>query len=125
MFATDVDLASQVGRTFDVFDWTGVNPTGQFQFASPYAWDLTNLYTTGEVTLTAIPEPAGVVLMCVGLVALAMVRLARRRVFLAAVIALGLTASAQADIFRWDRAVGLGSRAGSSHQDIPTNDLEF
>ena len=63
MFATDVDVASQVGRTFDVFDWTGVNPTGQFQFASPYAWDLSNLYTTGEVTLTAVPEPATLVLL--------------------------------------------------------------
>ena len=27
-FADDVNLASQVGRTFDLFDWTGVNPTG-------------------------------------------------------------------------------------------------
>jgi hypothetical protein len=25
--------------------------------SSPYAWDLSNLYTTGEVTLTAAPEP--------------------------------------------------------------------
>ena len=56
-FADDVNLASQVGRTFDLFDWTGVNPTGAFAVSSPYAWDLSNLYTTGEVTLTAIPEP--------------------------------------------------------------------
>ena len=27
-FADDVNLASQVGRTFDLFDWTGVSPTG-------------------------------------------------------------------------------------------------
>ena len=57
-FADDVNLASQVGRTFDLFDWTGVNPTGAFAISSPYAWDLSNLYTTGEVTLTAIPEPS-------------------------------------------------------------------
>ena len=56
-FADDVNLASQVGRTFDLFDWTGVNPTGAFAISSPYAWDLSNLYTTGEVTLTAVPEP--------------------------------------------------------------------
>jgi uncharacterized protein YjbI with pentapeptide repeats len=57
-FADDVNLASQVGRTFDLFDWTGVNPVGAFAVSSPYAWDLSNLYTTGEVTLTAVPEPA-------------------------------------------------------------------
>jgi uncharacterized protein YjbI with pentapeptide repeats len=56
-FADDVNLASQFGRTFDLFDWTGVNPTGAFAIASPYAWDLSNLYTTGDVTLTAVPEP--------------------------------------------------------------------
>ena len=62
-FADDVNLASQLGRTFDLFDWTGVNPTGAFAVSSPYAWDLSNLYTTGEVTLTAIPEPATLVLL--------------------------------------------------------------
>ena len=62
-FADDVNLASQVGRTFDLFDWTGVTPTGAFAISSPYAWDLSNLYTTGEVTLTAIPEPATLVLL--------------------------------------------------------------
>ena len=66
-FADDVNLASQLGRTFDLFDWTGVNPTGAFAISSPYAWDLSNLYTTGEVTLTAIPEPATVVFAAIGL----------------------------------------------------------
>ena len=56
-FAADVNLASQIGRTFDLFNWTGVTPTGAFAISSPYAWDLSNLYTTGEVTLTAVPEP--------------------------------------------------------------------
>jgi hypothetical protein len=76
-FAAGVNLASQVGRKFVLFDWTGVNPAGKFEVASPYVWDLTNLYTTGEVTLTAIPEPSGVALLYVGLVALAMVHPAR------------------------------------------------
>ena len=66
-FADDVNLASQVGRTFDLFDWTGVNPTGAFAISSPYAWDLSNLYTTGEVTLTAVPEPASLVFVAIAL----------------------------------------------------------
>jgi hypothetical protein len=68
-FAADVNPASQVGRTFDLFDWTGVNPTGAFAISSPYAWDLSNLYTTGQVTFTAIPEPdaLGLVLFAFGL----------------------------------------------------------
>jgi hypothetical protein len=57
-FADDVDLSSQLGRTFDLFDWTGVTPNGEFSIESPYTWDLSNLYTTGEVTLIAVPEPA-------------------------------------------------------------------
>ena len=58
-FAADVSPVSQVGRTFDIFYWTGVTPTGVFAISNPYSWDLSNLYTTGEVTLTAVPEPAG------------------------------------------------------------------
>jgi uncharacterized protein YjbI with pentapeptide repeats len=61
-FAADVNLPSQVGRTFDLFDWTGVSPAGAFAISSPYAWDFSNLYTSGEVTLTAIPEPGSVAL---------------------------------------------------------------
>jgi uncharacterized protein YjbI with pentapeptide repeats len=62
-FATDVNLASQIGRTFGLFDWTGVTPTGAFAVSSPYRWNLSNLYTTGEVTLTAISEPSALVLL--------------------------------------------------------------
>jgi hypothetical protein len=51
-FAGDVDVADQVGRTFDLFDWTGVSPTGDIAVSSPYPWDLSSLYTTGEVTLS-------------------------------------------------------------------------
>ena len=29
-FAPDVSLTSQIGRTFNLFNWTGVNPTGSF-----------------------------------------------------------------------------------------------
>ena len=55
-FAPDVNLATQIGRTIDLFDWTGVTPTGAFTVSSPYTWNLSKLYTTGEVTLTAVPE---------------------------------------------------------------------
>ncbi len=50
-FAPGVDVAAQSGRTIDLFDWTGVRPTGIFTVSSPYSWDLNKLYTTGEVTL--------------------------------------------------------------------------
>ena len=59
-FATDVDLASQIGRTFHIFDWTGVEPTGTFTVSSLYHWDVSQLYSTGRVTL--VPEPATVLL---------------------------------------------------------------
>ena len=58
-FALGVDVATKSGRTIDLFDWTGVTPTGTFTVSSPYTWDLSNLYTTGEVTLTAAPSLPG------------------------------------------------------------------
>ena len=50
-FSDEVDVASQVGRTLRVFDWSGVNPTGSFQVVSSYAWDTSRLYSTGEISL--------------------------------------------------------------------------
>jgi uncharacterized protein YjbI with pentapeptide repeats len=58
-FAPGVDVATQSGRTIDLFDWTGVVPTGAFTVSSPYTWNLSNLYTTGEVALTAVPSLPG------------------------------------------------------------------
>ena len=77
-FTDDVNFASQVGRTFDVFDWTGVAPLGAFSVVSPYRWNLANLYTTGEVTLTAVPEPMMIEFAVVGAVGSALCR--RRRI---------------------------------------------
>jgi uncharacterized protein YjbI with pentapeptide repeats len=57
-FTDDVNLASQVGRTLHIFDWTGVSPTGEFQVENPYAWDLSKLYTTGQVTLVGAFQAA-------------------------------------------------------------------
>jgi uncharacterized protein YjbI with pentapeptide repeats len=56
-FADSVNVATQVGRTLRIFDWTGVSPSGRFEISSPYIWDTSNIYTTGEVTLVAVPEP--------------------------------------------------------------------
>ena len=58
-FASEVNLASQIGRTMDLFDWTSVTPTGTFTVSSPYTWNLSNLYTTGEVTLIALAAIPG------------------------------------------------------------------
>jgi len=71
-FAPGVDVLSQVGRTLALFDWSGVTPAGTFTVWSPHPWDLSNLYTTGDVTL--LPEPATLALMVVGLGALGLRR---------------------------------------------------
>ncbi len=52
-FAPGVDVASQIGRTIKLFDWTGVAPGGTFTIASSVGWDFSQLYTTGEATLTS------------------------------------------------------------------------
>jgi uncharacterized protein YjbI with pentapeptide repeats len=67
-FAPDVNPADQISRTFHLFNWTGVTPIGSFAISSPYRWNLSNLYATGEVTLTAVPEPAASVLVVVAAV---------------------------------------------------------
>ena len=53
-FASDVNVGTQGGRTINLFDWSGVTPSGAFTVSSPYTWNLSKLYTTGEVTLIAI-----------------------------------------------------------------------
>jgi uncharacterized protein YjbI with pentapeptide repeats len=59
-FAAGVNVDSQNGRTIRIFDWTGVTPIGTFNnLVSPYEWDLSKLYTTGEVTLLPVPGLLG------------------------------------------------------------------
>ncbi len=70
-FADEVDIAAQLGRTLHIFDWTGVTPSGQLVVSSPYVWDATNLYSTGEVTLRAVPEPSAALIMLMGVTAFA------------------------------------------------------
>lgn len=69
-FADGVDVASQVGRTLRIFDWTGVTPNGDFAIRSPYVWDDANLYAAGEVTLIAVPEPWTASMLLVGVTTL-------------------------------------------------------
>jgi uncharacterized protein YjbI with pentapeptide repeats len=76
-FAADVDLATQLGRTLDLFNWTGVSPTGDFAVVSPYHWDTSKLYTIGEVTLVGLPEPRPLVLVGVCVVAIVSMRRSR------------------------------------------------
>ena len=63
LFAGGTNVASQVGRTFRLFNWSSVAPTGTFNVVSPHTWELSKLYMTGEVTLLAVPEPATFVLL--------------------------------------------------------------
>jgi hypothetical protein len=58
-FAAGVNVATQIGRTIHLFDWAGVTPSGTFVVSSPYTWELSKLYTTGEVTLAAVPGFSG------------------------------------------------------------------
>jgi len=46
-----------LGHTFRIFDWSNVQPIGKFQHVvSPFVWDLSRLYSAGEVTLLSF-EP--------------------------------------------------------------------
>ena len=72
-FADDADVATQVGGTLRIFDWTGVSPDGNFKIRSPYVWNVSQLYTSGEVTLVAVPEPLASTLL-VGVLSLAACR---------------------------------------------------
>jgi uncharacterized protein YjbI with pentapeptide repeats len=77
-FTPGVDLASLPGTTWQLFDWTGVAPTGSFSVLSADAnltWDTSQLYSTGTVTLVSVPEPS---LSC-SAVAIGLAALRRRR----------------------------------------------
>ncbi len=61
------------GQSFDLFDWgssTGTFSTLDFS-AAPLAaglrWDTSMLYLTGEIAITAVPEPASWAMLLVGL----------------------------------------------------------
>ena len=66
-FAAGTNVGQQIGRSFQLFDWTGVIRNGAFTVVSPYAWDLSQLYATGAVTLLT-PEPASLCLLTLAIV---------------------------------------------------------
>ena len=64
-----VDPANLVGDSYDLFNWAGVSPSGQFanignDLPPGYSWDTSQLYTTGQVTL--VPEPSALALLAAG-----------------------------------------------------------
>lgn len=60
-FSVPLDPSKFVGSTFQIFDWTSVEPVGVFNsIGVPYdtIWDTSQLYTTGEITFVGlVPEP--------------------------------------------------------------------
>jgi hypothetical protein len=70
--------ASLLGDSFQVFNWAGVSPSGQFasitnDLPGGYSWDTSQLYTTGDVTLVTVPatpEPSTLVLLAAGAIGL-------------------------------------------------------
>jgi len=71
-------LRDLVGATFSVFDWNGqLPPDEQFQqvvTAPGQVWDISRLYTTGEVQLMSIPEPGTIVLVASALLLVGLTR---------------------------------------------------
>jgi hypothetical protein len=70
------------GNSFQLFDWAGVSPSGQFasitsDLPSGYSWDTSQLYTTGDITL--VPEPSTFALFSVGVLGLAAYAWRRRK----------------------------------------------
>ena len=51
------NVEALAGTSFHIFDWSGVNPTGQFQISSDETWDTSRLYTDGTVIFLHAPEP--------------------------------------------------------------------
>ena len=74
--------AGQAGDSYDLFDWNG-GISGSFAgislptLASGLVWDSTQLYGTGELSITAVPEPESWALLLAGLAAVGY--LVRRR----------------------------------------------
>ncbi|OHB54589.1 MAG: hypothetical protein A2Y12_09710 [Planctomycetes bacterium GWF2_42_9] len=67
-FADSISYSSLVGTSFKLFNWNGRLQQGDVFNSIIYAtgtqWDLSELYTTGTVTL--IPEPATLSLLAIG-----------------------------------------------------------
>lgn len=86
--STDLATELTLGSSWQLIDWTNVIVNGQKYtgafttfdvpvLAEGLAWDYSQLYTTGYVSITVVPEPGRVMLLAGGLAALLMRR--RRR----------------------------------------------
>ena len=79
----NADADDLVGVTFQIFDFGGRLAPGeqfdQIRFDGGTDWDTSNLYTTGEVTLTMVPEPSTLLLTLLGLIGLASIGWRERR----------------------------------------------
>ena len=77
--APGIDPNSLIGDSFQLFDWnTPLPPSDQFLYITTdpsLKWDLSDLYTTGVVSVSAVPEPASMAVFGIGAIAL----LVRRR----------------------------------------------
>ncbi len=65
VFEQGINPTILTGTTYRLFDWTGANRTGTFDeiLTDGYLWDTSNLYTSGEVTFCAVPEPSTIFLL--------------------------------------------------------------
>jgi uncharacterized protein YjbI with pentapeptide repeats len=65
--AAGVALGDLIGDTFQLFDWSSVSPDGRFQVVADSGWDLSRLYTSGQVTFVGqVPEPCTFAMLGMG-----------------------------------------------------------
>ena len=71
LFEDSVDTTALKGTTYQLFDWSGIDFTGSFNEITTQLgmeWDISDLYTTGEVTF--IPEPCSLLFLSLGVLML-------------------------------------------------------
>jgi uncharacterized protein YjbI with pentapeptide repeats len=68
--ADGLDPKSLVGKTYKLFDWSGVSPSGTFSTitdniygSSYYRLDTSRLYTAGEISFLPVPEPSTIAIL--------------------------------------------------------------
>jgi autotransporter-associated beta strand protein len=66
LYAPGADPAALLGQSIQLFDWTGVAPTGQFSqitshLPGRYTWDTSGLYTSGTIDLALSTTAAPIV----------------------------------------------------------------